>query len=516
MRRHDIPPPIAGLARRVRALLRRRLPALGLGELLVRGAPWLRTRLRPVPAPIGTPRAAAALACAVGAGILVAALAGSPAPGSAATTPRVVAIAAPAALAAASIAPADLGALQAPAPPPPVVSPQPVAPSPAASTAAPQAVEPSSDDRAATSSTATDEPDGPQQPSAEPPDDAATTPDPPPVKHVVVVALADKGFVEAFGPASPAPFLARELRTKGVLLRRYFATAHGSLPNYLALLSGQAANPDTAAGCAALTPFAAAGKPASNGEVRGKGCVFAAAVPSLPAQLDAKRLAWRAYVDGAPDRLPGAPAAPCQPPAPAPDGTPAVVDRNPFLFFAAIASAADCSAKVTGFASLAADLAAPAGKAPAFTLIVPDACSAGRDGACPAGEPAGLARSDGWLREWVPLLLASPAYADDGMIVVVFDQARITGARADSTSCCDQALGINEPESVDPQAPAPGGGRVGALVLSPRVKAGIVSDVPYNHFALLRTIEDAFELDHLGLAGDGQLEPFGNDVFGER
>jgi hypothetical protein len=201
------------------------------------------------------------------------------------------------------------------------------------------------------------------------------------------------------------------------------------------------------------------------------------------------------------------------PPA-APDGTRPGVDRNPFLFFAAIAGAADCTAKVTGPATLAADLAAPLDAAAAFTLIVPDACNAGREGACPAGEPSGLARSDAWLRDQVPRLMASPAYADDGMIVITFDQARVAGRQADSTSCCGQVLGVNEPESVDPQAPAPGGGRVGALVLSPRVKTGSVSDVPYNHFALLRTIEDAFDLDHLGLAGDDALKAFGTDIFG--
>jgi hypothetical protein len=102
------------------------------------------------------------------------------------------------------------------------------------------------------------------------------------------------------------------------------------------------------------------------------------------------------------------------------------------------------------------------------------------------------------------------------MIVITFDQARVSGGQADSTSCCNQALGVNEAEDVDPQAPAAGGGRVGALILSPRVKPGIVSDVPYNHFALLRTIEDAFDLDHLGLAGATDLKSLGDDVFGKR
>jgi hypothetical protein len=333
---------------------------------------------------------------------------------------------------------------------------------------------------------------------------------PPPVKHVIVVALAEKGFAEAFGPRSKAPYLATELRAKGLLLRHYYATAHGGLPNLVALLSGQASNPALATGCPELTPFAVAGKPARDGEVRGRGCVFPATVRTLPAQLEAKQLGWRAYVEGA-DPAAGQPPGPCAPPPAPVAGTPA--QRNPFAYFAAIAGATDCTAHVTGLAALAADLAA-AGPAPALSLVLPDACHAGREGACPAGEPDGLARADAWLRELVPQLLAAPGYADDTLLVVTFDEARATGPQADLTSCCDQPRGVNEPASVDPQAPAEGGGRVGALVLSPRIKAAGVSNVAYNHFSLLRTTELAFGLRPLGLASDAGVKPFGNDVFG--
>ena len=330
---------------------------------------------------------------------------------------------------------------------------------------------------------------------------------------MVIVALADKGFGEAFAPTSKAPYLAGELRKQATLLRRYHATSHGSLPNLTGLLSGQGSNPDLAKGCPELTPFVAAGAPARDGQVRGRGCVFDASVPTLPAQLEAKKLAWRAYVEGA-DPAPNTPPGPCPAPPAAADGSPPAVDRNPFLFFAGIASAADCTAKVTGLAALAADLARPPAQAPAVSIVLPGPCNAGREGACPAGEPDGLVRADAWLREWVPLLLAAPAYLDDTMIVITFDQARAAGRTSDFASCCGQRRAVNELASVDPQAPAEGGGRVGALVLSPRVRAGRVSDVPYNHFALLRTIEWTFGLGLLGLAGGERLESFGDDVFG--
>jgi hypothetical protein len=59
----------------------------------------------------------------------------------------------------------------------------------------------------------------------------------------------------------------------------------------------------------------------------------------------------------------------------------------------------------------------------------------------------------------------------------------------------------------------PGGGRIGAVLISRFVKPGTVSNVPYNHYSLLRSIEDMFGLDHLGYAGQQGLKPFGADVF---
>jgi len=48
------------------------------------------------------------------------------------------------------------------------------------------------------------------------------------------------------------------------------------------------------------------------------------------------------------------------------------------------------------------------------------------------------------------------------------------------------------------------GGQVGALLISPLVKAGTTSREPYNHFSPLRTIEDLFGVAHLGYAADSK------------
>jgi phosphatidylinositol-3-phosphatase len=45
------------------------------------------------------------------------------------------------------------------------------------------------------------------------------------------------------------------------------------------------------------------------------------------------------------------------------------------------------------------------------------------------------------------------------------------------------------------------------------VTPGTVNDTPYNHYALLRSIEDAFGLGHLGYAARPGLRAFGDDVY---
>ncbi|HEY6385795.1 MAG TPA: alkaline phosphatase family protein [Candidatus Acidoferrum sp.] len=54
-----------------------------------------------------------------------------------------------------------------------------------------------------------------------------------------------------------------------------------------------------------------------------------------------------------------------------------------------------------------------------------------------------------------------------------------------------------------------GGDRTGAVLLSPFLKPGTVSDTPFNHFSLLKSLEDIFDTDeYLGYAGQPGLVGF--------
>jgi len=50
------------------------------------------------------------------------------------------------------------------------------------------------------------------------------------------------------------------------------------------------------------------------------------------------------------------------------------------------------------------------------------------------------------------------------------------------------------------------------LVIAPGVKPGTIASTTYNHYSLLRSIDDIFGLPALGYAAD--VSGFGGDVFG--
>jgi hypothetical protein len=110
--------------------------------------------------------------------------------------------------------------------------------------------------------------------------------------------------------------------------------------------------------------------------------------------------------------------------------------------------------------------------------------------------------------------MASPAYRD-GLIFIAFDES---GSDPNATACCGEkdSLGYDDPSHPDTNEPGlfgPGGGRVGAVALSPFIKPGIISTVPYNHYSLLKTVERIFGLSLLGDARQRQVQAFGQDVF---
>jgi len=333
----------------------------------------------------------------------------------------------------------------------------------------------------------------------------------PAVGHVFVINLENKGYEATFGPSSPAPYLSRTLVGQGALLTRYYGTAHNSLPNYLAQISGQGPDSATQADCRTYTDFVATGTAAPE-QVVGDGCVYPASVQTLPGQLEASGRTWKGYMEG----MGGVPEQPqtCRHPAlgavddtqQAEVGDQYAVRHDPFVYFHSIIDSPSCAAHVVPLDRLDADLAA-AGTTADLTYITPDLCHDGHDAPCVDGRPGGLVSADQFLSTWVPRIQASPAFRSDGLLIVTFDEA--DSPLGDATACCGGAAGPNSPL---PGITGPGGGRVGAVVLGPSVRPGTTSATAYDHYALLASIEDVFGLAHLGRAATAPYR-FGPDVY---
>ncbi|MEA2428329.1 MAG: phosphatidylinositol-3-phosphatase [Thermoleophilaceae bacterium] len=328
----------------------------------------------------------------------------------------------------------------------------------------------------------------------------------PPIKHVWVIALENKGFDETFGPASPAPYLSKDLPAQGQLLTQYYATAHLSLPNYIALVSGQAPNVVTQADCPFYFNFVP-GIAASGGQYIGQGCVYPQQVKTVADQLAGAGLTWKGYMEdmGTPCRHPALNSRDDTQTARANDQYAA--RHNPFVYFHSIIDSPSCAQNDVPLEQLDSDLAA-ASSTPSYSFITPDLCHDAHDATCADGGPGGLPAADEFLKTWVPKILNSAAYAEGGLLVVTFDEAE----NNDATACCGEQPGFNTPNPGG-TTPGPGGGRTGAVLISQYVQPGTQNATPYNHYSFLKSTEDIFGLPYLGYAGQAGLQAFGPDVY---
>jgi phospholipase C len=193
--------------------------------------------------------------------------------------------------------------------------------------------------------------------------------------HVVVVVEENHAFNQIIG--SPrAPFL-NQLAGQGVLLTAYHAIRHHSLPNYLAMISG-----DTHGITTSCT-----------------GCTVTG--PNLADQLQTAGISWKAYMQGLP--------APCSDVA---RSGAYAKKHDPFIYFDGIRRSPQQCNKVVPYSQLATDLAA--GRLPRFAFVVPDLDHDMHDG------PVSVA--DAWLRDLHGQLVASRNWRPDTRLVVTFDE----------------------------------------------------------------------------------------------
>jgi hypothetical protein len=185
-------------------------------------------------------------------------------------------------------------------------------------------------------------------------------------QHVIVMVFENRERDQVIGdPAAPT---FTRLDRAGADLPRYFAVAHPSLPNYLALLTG------------------------STHGITSDCVLCSVSGPSLATSLAAAGKTWKAYVEG----LPHADYTGW-------DSGLYVKKHNPLAYVSGIERQ-----RVVPFDELSRDLAAR--RLSDFALVVPNVCNDAHD--CP------LTIADRWLGRLVPLLLRLPMTA----VFVVFDE----------------------------------------------------------------------------------------------
>jgi len=340
----------------------------------------------------------------------------------------------------------------------------------------------------------------------------------PKIGHVFVIVLENENADVTFGPDSPAPYLAEGLPARGVFLPNYYGVTHLSLGNYVAMVSGQGSNPQTQADCMVYSQFAG-GAFGLDGQALGNGCVYPPTVKTIADQLTASGLTWMGYMEDMGNDTTREAALCGRPQLNTQDNTQNATPtdqyaarHNPFVYFHSIVDdPVSCEQHDVPLDRFETDIRSARTTAN-FSFITPNLCHDGHDTPCKNGEPGGLVSADTFLRRWVPIILKSPAYTRDGMLVVTFDEAEAQGSNQDASACCNQAQFPNTPNNGGP-VPGMGGGRVGAVVLSRYSGPGTVSQTPYNHFSLLRTLESLFHLPYLGYANTPDPGTFGSDVF---
>ena len=309
-----------------------------------------------------------------------------------------------------------------------------------------------------------------------------------PIQHVFVIVLSSPGYAQTWGSGSAATYLNGQLRPKGTLLSGYSAVSADDLPNYIAMVSAQPPNPDTEQDCPVFATFPQSAPVSKSGVVQGSGCVYPETVLTLPDQVTSSGHVWHGYIEDLASGSP--PVTSCRHPNTGqPDNavTPVTGDQyltrhNPFVYFGSLLDLGDCASDDVDLGALSSDLAS-ASKTPELSYIVPNACDDGTDAPCVDGAAGGLEAEDAFLQTWVPKILAAPAYRT-GLVVITF-ATPAAGAASD---------------------------QVGALLLSPYVAAGKTEATGYNHYSLVRSIEDLFGLTHLAEASSASVPSFASLV----
>jgi hypothetical protein len=324
------------------------------------------------------------------------------------------------------------------------------------------------------------------------------------VQRVFVIMLENHSKSTVIGDVN-APFIT-SLANDYAEATNYYGVTHPSQPNYVAAITGQL-------------------------DLDQMNDTFTNhfALPNLVDQLEAKGKTWGAYMDTMPTAGYTGFTAP---------GSVALYTNkhNPFVLMDDISSNPDRLANIKPYTDLASDL--NSSNAPDFVWISPNQCNDMHGGVyvaveghpetpCPYGSTVDDAndaalkqKADAFVESAVDTIRSSKAWTGNSAIFIMTDEADFDGSAtdtdlwADVRGCCDSpgygsAPGLPEGYVLIDNGSHPwsgpfGGGLIPAIVVTTHGPRGLKDDTPYNHYSLLRTIEQVWGLGYLGYAADSE------------
>lgn len=151
-----------------------------------------------------------------------------------------------------------------------------------------------------------------------------------------------------------------------------------------------------------------------------------------------------------------------------------VQKHNPFVYYDDIRkNSTRCAQGVVPLTQLDADL--QNNTLPNFSWITPNQCNNSHD--------CSSTVADKFLGDQVNKIITSPAFDQNSLLIITYDEG------SSSATCC----GVSS-----------GGGRIVTILISPLAKPGFQDATPYNHYSVLKTIEESWGMPHLLHAGDSK------------
>lgn len=270
-----------------------------------------------------------------------------------------------------------------------------------------------------------------------------------------------------------APYLMDTIRPQAAWFTEYYGATHWSQANYVALVTGQFTK------C----------------EQQDYGIACHQDVENLFHQLDVQRLTWKTWLEAGTARCDTGSGGTCTSDTACPltgfytTGNPAILFDNiegPDGVWSATNPSQEClqndipagdETHPMGFF----EAALATGDIANFNLVLPNGCEDGEGNCAPINNR--YTQFDAFLAREVPLILASPAFGSNDLIIVVYDEDERAGGMAKKN-------GLGQ------------GGHTACAIFGPMVVPGEYDTTTY-HYSLLRTMEDGFGItDYLGHAAE--------------